>query len=68
MFDNIPDADGAIPGCSKFSDEFNNSYINERESQFKNIDESNNISSINKTDSISSIEESSDVTIDKEVQ
>lgn len=39
MFDNIPDADRAIPDCSKFSDEFNNSYINERESQFKNIDE-----------------------------
>ncbi|XP_012534499.1 putative uncharacterized protein DDB_G0282499 [Monomorium pharaonis] len=67
MFDNIPDADGAIPGCSKFSDNFNNSDINESENQFKSIDKSN-ITSLNVTDSIIRIEENSDLTIDKGVQ
>lgn len=67
MFDNIPDADGSIPESSKFSDEFNNSYINESENQFKNIDKSS-ISSISETDSIDCIEENSNLTIDKVVK
>lgn len=67
MYDNIPDADGVIPGCSKFSDEFDNSYINKNENQLKNIDKSS-VSSISENDSIDCIEENSDLTIDKGVK
>lgn len=66
MFDNIPDVDGAIPGCSTFSDEFDNSYINKNGNQFKDTDKSN-ISSISKNDSIDFIEENSNLTVDKGV-
>jgi len=63
MFDNIPDPDGASPGCSKFSDE--DLHTNKNKYYFQNIDTSSN--SISENDNFDNIEESSDLTSDKEV-
>jgi len=71
MFDNVPDIDGVIPGCSKFSDEFNSSFINNSEYHSLNIDK-NSISSISTdksigdTDTIDYIEDNSSITNNKD--
>lgn len=75
MYDNVSDADGAIPGCSKVLDEFNSSFSNKSEYHSLNIDK-NSISSfstdksISDTDSNDYIENNSSVTNnkDKEIQ
>lgn len=64
MFDNIPNPNGASPGCSKFSDK--DLHTNKNKNYFENIDTSSN--NISENDNFDSIEESSDLTSDKEVK
>jgi len=65
MFDNMPDTDGAIPGCSTFSDDFNSCIIKNK-SQPKSIDK-DNTGNNNENDSIDYFEENSGL-IDKGVE